>query len=58
MFDLDAPIALLSDPGQEHQIITLSARDSVQFIEALLNPPEPNARLRAAWRDYKESLDE
>ena len=42
---------------QEHQIIVLTARESVQFIEALLNPPAPNERLRAAWREYKESMD-
>ena len=41
---------------QERQVITLTATESVQFIEALLNPPAPNAQLRAAWQDYQESL--
>ncbi|MGH2412059.1 MAG: DUF1778 domain-containing protein [Chloroflexota bacterium] len=38
---------------RDQRILELSERDSVAFIEALLNPPEPNARLRAAWRQYK-----
>ncbi len=42
---------------QRHQVIALSVRDSVRFVDALLNPPEPNARLRAAWSDYEESRD-
>ena len=40
---------------QDRQILELSARDSARFIEILLNPPEPNARLRAAWQRYKDS---
>lgn len=38
---------------RDGQVLELSARDSARFIEALLNPPEPNARLRAAWQQYK-----
>jgi uncharacterized protein (DUF1778 family) len=39
---------------RDHEIMTLSARDSRIFVEALLNPPEPNDALRAAFMDYKE----
>ncbi len=31
-----------------HQVIELSTRASVQLVNALLNPPPPTARLRAA----------
>lgn len=38
---------------EQHTTITLSARDSRIFVEALLNPPEPGAGLKAAVRRYK-----
>lgn len=34
------------------RIIRLNAKDSRAFADALLNPREPNARLRAAARRY------
>ena len=37
-----------------HHLITLSARDSLIFAEAILNPGEPNEQLRAAARRYRE----
>lgn len=39
---------------QEHEVIRLSAKDSRQFAKALLDPPKPNARLRAAVRRYRK----
>ena len=39
---------------RDHEMITLSARDSQIFIEALLDPQPANAALRAAARDYRE----
>jgi uncharacterized protein (DUF1778 family) len=41
---------------REHELITLSARDSRIFVEALLQPPEPNSALQAAYADYKEFI--
>lgn len=38
---------------EEHEIVSLSVRDSQAFVEALLNPPEPGARLREAAARYK-----
>src|SRR5438270_13051330 len=35
------------------QTMTLSDRDSAAFVDALLNPPEPNDALRAAARRYR-----
>lgn len=34
------------------ETIRLNREDSLAFAEALLNPPEPNERLRAAARRY------
>jgi uncharacterized protein (DUF1778 family) len=33
---------------QEHAILALSVRDQRAFVDALLNPPEPNEALRRA----------
>ncbi len=43
---------------REHEVITLSARDSRAFAEALLNPPPPNERLRAAFARYQQEVEE
>lgn len=34
---------------RSHEVITLSAEDSLRFVEAILNPPEPNEALRRAF---------
>ncbi len=41
---------------QLHQTIALSARDSRAFVDALLNPPEPNERLVNALERHREWL--
>ena len=40
-----------------HQL-TLTARDSMAFVRALLSPPEPNEHLRAAARRYATFVSE
>lgn len=39
---------------RERTMLVLSAEDSRIFVDAILNPPEPNAVLKAAVRDYKK----
>jgi uncharacterized protein (DUF1778 family) len=41
---------------REHEILTLSERDSRVFVDALLNPTGPNDALRTAFEDYKEFI--
>jgi uncharacterized protein (DUF1778 family) len=41
---------------QQHESWTLEAADRDRFIQALLNPPEPSGRLKAAAERYKERL--
>jgi uncharacterized protein (DUF1778 family) len=43
---------------REHQVITLSARDSLVLAEALLNPPAPSTRLRVAATRYQQMVEE
>lgn len=38
------------------QVITLTARDSEIFAQAVLNPPQPNEALRAAARRHRELI--
>jgi uncharacterized protein (DUF1778 family) len=38
---------------KKDQVLRLCARDSLQFAKAVLAPPKPNARLRAAARHYR-----
>ncbi len=35
------------------EVVQLTAADSRKLAEALLNPPEPNAELRAAFAEYR-----
>jgi uncharacterized protein (DUF1778 family) len=39
---------------REHNVITLTAQDSIAFAEALLNPRDPNGALRAAFARHDE----
>ncbi len=41
---------------REHQIIKLTTEDSHAFVNALLNPPEPNSKLRSAFENYKREV--
>ena len=41
---------------QQHMSWTLEAEDRNVFVQALLNPPAPGTRLRAAARRYKSRL--
>ena len=38
---------------QEHETWVLNRRESKTFVDALLNPPDPNEALRAAAARYK-----
>jgi uncharacterized protein (DUF1778 family) len=42
--------------GANDDVIRLNAEESRIFAEALLNPREPNERLRAAARRYREFI--
>ena len=43
---------------REHTVVKLSVRDTQAFMEALLNPPAPSERLRAAAARYKREVRE
>ena len=39
---------------REHTTMQLTAQDSRVFVDAILKPPKPNARLRQAARRYQK----
>lgn len=41
---------------QEHEVLRLTAKDREVFVQALLNPAQPTAKLRQAVRRYKEAF--
>ena len=43
---------------KEYEVLELGERDRQVFINALLNPPVPNDRLRRAAEEYRQIMDE
>jgi uncharacterized protein (DUF1778 family) len=41
---------------REHEVLTLSGESRRIFVEALLNPPKPNAKLIAAARRLRQEI--
>lgn len=41
---------------KDHDILVLNGEASKAFARALLNPPPPNARAKAAWRRYRKNV--
>ena len=40
----------------EHELLELTRRDREAFVDALLNPPKPNKKLRETARYYKKTM--
>ena len=49
---LDAATKAIKD----HDILVLNDHASRAFARALLNPPAPRAKAKAAWRRYKKNV--
>jgi uncharacterized protein (DUF1778 family) len=43
---------------RDRHVMHLTAQETEQFFDALLNPPEPNERLREAARLYRELVEQ
>ncbi len=41
---------------QQHQTMKLSKKDTKAFVDAILNPPQPNENLIAAAKEYKKIM--
>ena len=52
-FVIDSTQKAAAKVVQEHELIRLSREEQIAFVTALLNPPEPGARLRQAAASYR-----
>lgn len=52
-FVIDSAQEVAARIVQEHELIRLSREEQLAFVSALLNPPEPGARLRKAVESYR-----
>ena len=43
---------------QQHQTMKLNKKETQAFVEAILNPGEPNENLIAAVKEYKELMSD
>lgn len=43
---------------REHEVITLTAQESENFIKALMNPPAPNAALKKAVQRHRKFFNQ
>lgn len=41
---------------QDHEAIRLSQAEQTAFVKALLDPPAPSAKLRQAYKAYRQEL--
>ena len=41
---------------RDHSVLVLTAQESRDFVQGLLNPPAPNAALRSAAEHYKQVM--
>ena len=57
-FVLDSAQRAAEEVIRSYEVMTLTARESRALVEALLNPPAPNERLRAAAARYLEEAVE
>lgn len=50
-----AKVVPLGDAGLQPERITLSEKGWAAFVEAIENPPKPNAELKKLFRDFPPS---
>ena len=55
-FVVSSALEAAKETIREHEVIVLSARDSMMFVEALLNAKGPNEALREAARRHRENF--
>lgn len=51
-FILSSALARAEQAIERHETMTLSGRDARAFLDAILDPPKPNARLRKALAEH------
>ena len=57
-FVVSSAQAAAQETIERHEVVTLTVRESTAFVEALLNPPPPNAALLRAAEHHRELIGE
>jgi uncharacterized protein (DUF1778 family) len=57
-FVVDAAHRAAHQAIEDDHVIRLSAEDQRRFVEALLNPPEPNAAMQRAFAHHRRLIGE
>jgi uncharacterized protein (DUF1778 family) len=55
-FCVSAALEVARETVARHEQLQLSARDRAAFFDALMNPPEPNEKLRGAFQAAKARI--
>ncbi|WP_066375608.1 type II toxin-antitoxin system TacA family antitoxin [Anabaena sp. CA = ATCC 33047] len=55
-FVISSVLKAANEVIQENEMMVLSRQDQEVFVEALLNPPAPSEKLRAAAQRYKQNM--
>lgn len=55
-FLIQAALEKAEDIIEKDKIIYLSDKDTQVFFDALDNPPEPNTKLKKAFKNYKNKI--
>ena len=55
-FIVSSALATAERTIREHETIALSRRDAEVFLDALLAPPKPSAKLRKAIEEHRRSV--
>ena len=56
-FIIESALESAEETIRAEETMTLSARDTDLFFDAILNPPRPNAKLRRATKDYRKRVE-
>ncbi len=55
-FILSSALARAEETIQNHETMALSRRDAETFLDAILTPPKPNAKLRKALDEHRRRV--
>jgi uncharacterized protein (DUF1778 family) len=55
-FIVSSALASAERALREHDTMTLSRRDAEVFLDAIVNPPRPSARLRKAIEEHRRRV--
>lgn len=56
-FILSSALEQAEETIQKHETMVLSRRDAETFLDAILNPPKPNAKLRKALDEHGRRVE-